>query len=105
MKPTKEPYVNNLMPYFSQTALIFCNGRASSSENCIHCQPGDDLGGSGTHLDLIRNNSDLACLFQDILADLLGMLRVKVAQSDCRYQFRACLGNLDEFEENVEVLL
>lgn len=30
---TKDPYVNNLTPYFSHTALIFCSGRESISEN------------------------------------------------------------------------
>lgn len=30
---TKDPYVNNLTPYFSHTALIFCSGRESIREN------------------------------------------------------------------------
>lgn len=83
-----------------------CKGRESTSENC------KSLVNSGLHsavrvayLDLVGDKPNYSCLLYEVLAGLLSVLGIEVAQTDGGDQFRMRFRDSHEFDENVQILL
>lgn len=83
-----------------------CKGRESTSENC-KCLVNSDLHSAVVvaYLDLIGDKPNYTCLIYEVLAGLLSVLRIKVAQADGGDKFRMRLRDPHKFDENVQILL
>lgn len=94
------------MPYFSHTAVMRCKGRESTGENCKYPVSADLYSAAiVAYLDLIGDKAYCSCLLYEILADLLRVLSIEVAQADGGDKFRVCLRDLHKFDEDIKVLL
>lgn len=95
-----------MIPYFSHTADMRCKGRESISENCKSLV-NSDLHSAVVvaYLDLIGDKPNYSCLLYEVLAGLLSVLGIEVAQTDGGDQFRMGLRDPHKLDENVQILL
>ena len=90
------------MPNFSHTADMLCRGRESTSENCKYPVNADLYSAAVVaYLDLIGDKPYCSRLLYEVLAGLLRVLGIEVAQADGGDQFRVCLRDPHKLDENI----